>query len=387
MKIKNVIIINDFDYAQGGASTVAVDTANILAEMDINVVFFSVVHSENNGLDKRITNYTLNDQESLKMNNKLRGIVYGIHNFRCEKELDELLNHYSTEDTIAHVHGWTKACSSIVFKVLKRRKFKTVVTLHDYFSVCPNGALLNFRTTKCCDLKCNSLSCFFTNCDSRNRFFKIYRFIREKRYYRDIDFSYVNCIFVSNLQMQLITKQREVGKKSAVLISKIEELDCNASCEKGYDYVYIGRDSGEKGIDLFIELAKRTPEKNFLIVGDYMRDKTPNVKVTGWVTELEVERYLKQSKCLVVPSLLPEPFGLVVVKAVAFGVKCLVSDNIGATDYISSETGLAFEQGSIEDLEDKAKAIETLVTKKCPNLLNPKEKYIENLIAFYNEAT
>ena len=29
MKIRNVVIINDFDYIQGGASKVAIQTANI----------------------------------------------------------------------------------------------------------------------------------------------------------------------------------------------------------------------------------------------------------------------------------------------------------------------------------------------------------------------
>ena len=42
MKVKNVVIINDYDYVQGGASKVAIQTANILKENNprLNVYFF-----------------------------------------------------------------------------------------------------------------------------------------------------------------------------------------------------------------------------------------------------------------------------------------------------------------------------------------------------------
>ena len=51
-KIKNIIVINDFDYIQGGASKVAIQTANMLVEsdMDLNVFFFSAVHGDEEAL-------------------------------------------------------------------------------------------------------------------------------------------------------------------------------------------------------------------------------------------------------------------------------------------------------------------------------------------------
>ena len=90
--------------------------------------------------------------------------------------------------------------------------------------------------------------------------------------------------------------------------------------------------------------------------------------------------------CVIVPSLLPEPFGLVVVKAVAFGINCLVSDNIGAVDYINSSTGLVFEQGNFEDLKVKAREIEEMPNLERKNVLIRKEDYICKLIEFYNKA-
>ena len=42
-KIKNVVIVNDFNYVQGGASKVAIDTAKILKEQGIKFSFFQLL--------------------------------------------------------------------------------------------------------------------------------------------------------------------------------------------------------------------------------------------------------------------------------------------------------------------------------------------------------
>ena len=43
MKVKNVVIVNDFNYVQGGASKVAIDTSRLLKESGIKVYFFSTL--------------------------------------------------------------------------------------------------------------------------------------------------------------------------------------------------------------------------------------------------------------------------------------------------------------------------------------------------------
>ena len=51
MKIKNLIIVNDFNYVQGGASKVAIDTANILKEDIEKIYFFSAVNNYDENID------------------------------------------------------------------------------------------------------------------------------------------------------------------------------------------------------------------------------------------------------------------------------------------------------------------------------------------------
>ena len=51
MRIKNVVIINDFNYVQGGASKVAIDTAKLLKNEGIKVYFFSAVNKKEENID------------------------------------------------------------------------------------------------------------------------------------------------------------------------------------------------------------------------------------------------------------------------------------------------------------------------------------------------
>ena len=159
MKVKTVIIVNDFNYIQGGASKVAIDTARILKDNNIRVIFFSAVNKEKEkieGIEYRFTN----QNEALKEKNKLKGFVNGIYNFTAKKEFKELLKTLDKKTTIIHIHGWTKALSSSIFDVAFKMKFKVVVTLHDYFTACPNGGYFNYKTNEICQPKTTFLEMY-----------------------------------------------------------------------------------------------------------------------------------------------------------------------------------------------------------------------------------
>ena len=177
--LKNVIVVNDFDYVQGGASKVAIQTANMLveSEKDLSVYFFSAVHSDESPLDDRVAKVCTNQSESL--NDKMSGLINNIYNFKAKRELKKLLKTLNRDETVIHVHGWTKALSSSVFHIAFKMKFKVVLTMHDYFTACPNGGYFNYKKNEICHLKPLSWKCIKCNCDSRNYAFKIYRVVRQ----------------------------------------------------------------------------------------------------------------------------------------------------------------------------------------------------------------
>lgn len=348
-ELKNIITINDFNYSQGGASKVAIDTANMLADAGYTSIFISAVSDdEKSMLKKNVIQYKYNGKEFLHYDNKIKGMIDGIKCTSFSSFVANVLSDFSVENTIIHVHGWTKACSSDFFTLLKLRGFKVYLTLHEYFSFCPNGAYFNYKKNKSCNKKGCSLSCLLCNCDSRNYIFKIYRYIREFKYKKDIDFNYINVIYISEFEKRIVQNQIDVPY-STVICNPVPKIS-SSDLKKEYDYIYIGRTSKEKGIDLFVNLAKQLKNKRFLIVGDY-KSSIENLKVTGWVSESEVDEYLKKSSILVFPSLWPETFGLNVVKALVLGIPCLVSSNTAAECYVyNGQNGYVFKQGDFLSL-------------------------------------
>ena len=383
--LKNIIIINDFNYEQGGATKIAIDTANMLAEKHYHVVFISAISQKNsNALSKTIEQYSLNSREFLKYDNKFEGMFKGIKNNDFSRLVASIIQKYSRKDTIIHVHGWTKGCSASFFPLLKKKHFTTIITLHEYFSMCANGAYYDYKRKIACQECPGSVKCLLKNCDSRNYLFKIYRSIRQLFYRRYMDFNYLNAIFVSEFQRDLIRKYISFDHNQ--VIENPYYLEIKENQTKKWDYIYIGRTTAEKGADYFLRLAKDMPDQKFVIVGNFQGKTTGNVTVTGWVSEEAVMEYLCSSKVLILPSLWPETFGLNVFKAIKQGIPCLVSSNTAAEKIISNENGLVFQQGNYNDMKKKAEEVINLKPEIKKFDDNRNELYIEKILDFYNKS-
>ena len=200
-----VVVVNDFDYIQGGASKVAIDTAQILYENNVDVIFFSATHKEN---EYKFQQISTNQEECLK--DGIKGAFRGLYNFKTAREFKKLLKTLDRNNTIIHIHGWTKSLSSSIFKIAGKQKFKVVLTLHDYFTACPNGGFFNYNKCEICKKKPMTFDCIKTNCDSRNFLFKIYRVIRQ--YIQNSNLKKcknINYISISNFSENIIKAYRK----------------------------------------------------------------------------------------------------------------------------------------------------------------------------------
>ena len=392
-KIKNVIIVNDFDYIQGGASKVAIQTAEMLANEKINVIFFSGTFT-NKIQNKNIKQYSSNQIEALKEKNKLKGFINGIYNLKARKELKRVLKQYSPEDTIINVHGWTKVLSSSIFSLAFKEKFKVYLTLHDYFSICPNGGFFDYKKNKICKLKPGTIKCIFRNCDSRNRFFKIYRLIR---------------LFVQNKIVGLSRKLKYAIGISNFSVNKIKQYLPNANIRiiynpldlekvektkvaSNYYYTYIGRLSQEKGIYDFCETMK--DYRNVLIIGDgplkeELEKKYSNIKFVGWKNNNEIADYLKKTRILILPSIWYEGAPLVPLEAMNYGIPCIISDKCSAIEYIK-DNGEIYNTDIQDSLINAINKVEQNIEKYGDNAkkfieLRKKNNYCKQLIEFFNE--
>lgn len=400
MKSNNltVVIVNDFDYIQGGASKVAIDTAKLLYDNDVNVIFFSATHKENDYKFKQI--YT-NQNECLK--DGIRGAFRGLYNIKAAKEFKKLLKTLDRNNTIIHVHGWTKSLSSSIFRIAKKQKFKIALTLHDYFTICPNGGFFNYKKCEICKKKAMSFDCIKTNCDSRNYLFKIYRCIRQTiqnlntRNLKNIDYF----ISISDFSIDKLKKyipSNSVIKRIYNPISLVKAS--RTKVEKNKYYIYVGRISKEKGVDIFCQAISELG-LSAIVVGDGVereplesKYKRKKIKFVGWQNTQAVNDYLNKAKCLIFPSRWYEGAPLTILEALSKGIPCIVSDQCAAIEFINEHNGFIYDGTNVNDLKNKILNYEnTDIKRLSDNAYNnywkepyDEKKYINSLIKFYNQC-
>lgn len=390
--LKNVIIVNDFDYVQGGASKVAIQTANMLAESNnsFNVYYFSAVHSEESSLNEKVIKVCTNQSEAMKNNNRLIGIIDGIYNFKARKELKKILKKLKKDETVIHVHGWTKSLSSSIFDIAFKMKFKVVLTMHDYFTACPNGGYFDYKKNKICKKKPLSWQCIKCNCDSRNYGFKIYRvfrqFIQNQIVKLNKKLEYV--IGISDLSIEILKPTLNPKSNIKKIYNPIEfnPNEDKIDWTKNEYYLYVGRISKEKGVDIFCKAITELDLKG-IVVGDgsekeRLEKEYPNIEFTGWKNKEDVKRYMEGARCLIMPSRLYEGAPLTPLESMSMGIPCLVSDNCAGREY--------FQENNFNNYEELKEKIINNKKNKIQNydeLLKVFEskKYLEESKKFYEE--
>jgi glycosyltransferase involved in cell wall biosynthesis len=134
-------------------------------------------------------------------------------------------------------------------------------------------------------------------------------------------------------------------------------------------YLYAGRISPEKGLDVMIEAWRSNPSFPPLkIIGDgpqASRLQTEsaslgNIEWLGRVPRQQVLSMMKQAKALVLPSIWYENFPVTIVEAYATGLPVIVSDAGTLPELVlDGTTGYVFQSRNSEDLARKIVTFET----------------------------
>jgi glycosyltransferase involved in cell wall biosynthesis len=127
--------------------------------------------------------------------------------------------------------------------------------------------------------------------------------------------------------------------------------------------VFAGRIVHPKGIAVLIRAAPRV-EAEFVVCGDgrdldFMREEArrlgvqERVSFKGWLGAEELATELAEASVVVLPSLWPEPFGLVGIEALAAGRPAVASATGGIGDWLEhGVNGLGVPPGDVDALVD-----------------------------------
>lgn len=357
--LRNIIIIQDFASINGGNAKVALTSAIGLKKNGYNVVVFSGMGPVYQPLIEAGVEVICLNQNDLLHSGKIRGAIQGLWNSSAEKKLSELLKLYDNKETIVHLHGWNKVLSPSIWKPLRKGNFKIVVTLHDFFLFCPNLGLFNYQTQKICNQSPSSLQCFLCNCDSRNYLQKWWRNIRQVIQMHEMEkYGKFSVISIGELNERL--GRKFVSGKVSHWFNVQNPIDLNqgAIVDVNHNdlYLFVGRLSPEKGIDLFCKCITELKLKGCVLGGGYLlekyRMKYPNIQFAGWVNGKEKESYIRKAKALVFPSIWYEGAPLTPVEMLSYGIPCIVPDKCAASEKIvDGKNGYIFCMGDLDSLK------------------------------------
>ena len=416
MKKIKVLVLNDYAYVEGGAGRVAIDSSIKLAIENNDVVFFSAVGPVSNELKEALFRKTicLNQKDILSNPNKLDAFIKGIHNYNATRELKKLFNEWKPD--IVHIHGVSKALSWATIKTIRSFNIPIIYTLHDFGLICPNMGIYNFRKDILCDYykKGRGVRCLITNCDKRSYSQKLWRWIRFFYNVRilKIKNAISGYIAVSDFVYDFFKEYLPQDVLFEVINNPIEynvsDLKKCGNLKKGDPvvFLYVGRLSKEKGLDVLLE-AVRGLNAKLTIVGDgelmpiamqYAKEfGKDRINILGWQSMEVIAEQMKKSSVLVLPSRVLETSGIVAMEAARFCLPSIVSERGGQTGFVKDDiNGLYFKAGDVRSLRD---VMEKLINKEdlryrlgsgARKMLEKKgmkiDRHIESLMNFYREV-
>lgn len=235
------------------------------------------------------------------------------------------------------------------------RATPTVASLMDYKAVCPIGSKLLPDHTLC-TYRAGSV-CWRSGCVN------LPHWLRDQPRYAllELELSRVDRLLCPSRSVQ---RQLELNGLRAECVSlpvAPPDGDFRRVPAPVPTYLYCGRLSREKGVDLLLKafacLRKVFPGVRLRIIGDgpqrawleIMADEqglNSAVTFVGAVPHSEVSRHFNDAWALVAPSWWAEPFGIVALEAIVRGVPVIGSATGGFTETIEpGVTGLLFPNG------------------------------------------
>lgn len=256
---------------------------------------------------------------------------------------------------VAHVHNTFPLISPSVYPALERAGVPIVQTLHNYRLMCLNAMLL--REGKPCEDCLGRLpwrgvaqGCYRGSPAQSAVLAATLALHRRRTIIAYVD----RFIALTQFARGLFVRAGIPAEKIVVKPNFVP--DRGRALEEGRSgFLYVGRLSGEKGIEALAGAARRVPEVRISVIGDgplaTLLQGIPNIRLLGRQGSREIRHAMLRASYLLLPSVWYEGFPMTVVEAYEAGLPVIAS-NIGALSEIVEHggTGLHVPAGDIQAL-------------------------------------
>lgn len=265
---------------------------------------------------------------------------------------------------VAHVVHAYHQLGMTFMPLLRKHRIPTLLDLHDYKVGCARYLLFDDHTdascTVCLDHKgawawaptlrrCwngSSLSGALLSAEALSA--------RIARAYTAAD-----CVVVRNeLQKEAAVHVGVPADRVRIIPNWVADSSAKDSHTVGDHILFIGRLVREKGVHTLIQ-ASRDVGMPLHVLGDgpmradleALAGKADvDISFLGWKDHEEVLAELRTARALIVPSIWPEVFPLVICEAFSAGIPVIGSDVGGISDMLAGERGFLFPAGDVDRL-------------------------------------
>lgn len=340
-----ILIVHNFYQQPGGEDAVVRDELALLKAAGDEVRLFSVHNDSIRGFGERLTTAC--------------GLLY---NFGAKRRLLKQLREFSPD--VVHVHNFFPLLSPSIFDACREFGVPSVMTLHNFRTLCPTSFLYYDEQVRERSLNHSSWWTVSRRVyhNSYVGTFAVAAMVEWHKCFgtwrRKVD------VFVALTQFAR-AKFIEGGLPAEKLVVKGNAavdpgtLSANLDGGRRRGGLFVGRLSEEKGVRTLIE-AWRDLDVPLRIVGDgpladwVDANAGPSVTRLGRMNREEVQQEMQSAGFLVLPSIWYEMFPVVIPEAFAVGLPVVVSALSGLAEIVhDGETGYHFAVSNPQDLAAK----------------------------------
>lgn len=403
--LSRLVIINDRSVGRGGATGLAMLSAEKLAERGHEVVYLAADAGHNADLTSAGVTVLGAGGTALMKKGKVQALTQGLYNPSAVGFLRRWIAEEGRPDDVYHLHGWAQTFSPGVFRALRPVRNRLVVHAHDFFLACPNGGYWNYQKTEFCPFRPMSASCITSNCDKRSFPQKVWRLARHA--VRQALFSFGQNgpqILLIHPSMADYLARAGFSRDALVTVRNPVIPFCSepVSASQNKSFVFVGRLDTEKGPDVAARAAAAANVPIMMIgegpQAETIRNACPHAEMLGWRDRTQLPELLARARALIMPSRYPEPYGLVAVEALSSGIPVLISDTAFlAPEVEEAGAGLSFSVKHpdqlatiLADLASEDARIEAMAKNgltAAGGMGNTLDAWLDQLTACYARAT
>lgn len=334
MSIDRVVQLNDSAMARGGATALALASAIGLRSRDIPVTYFAGEGDVASELKQSGADIVQISGSAIAADHRLSGAAKGLYRTNVANVVTRWIQRNDTPRTVYHLHNWAHFLSPAVFSALQAVQDRLVITTHDFFLTCPNGAQYSFPESRSCPRRANSAACIAHNCDRRSYADKLWRVSRHtlRQQLFDLQDAPVRFSVIHRGMMPLLAQGGMPIDKMVPIPNPIRPfVHERVAAERNHEVLFVGRLTHEKGPDVVAEAARQAGLK-IVFVGDgpmqaELEAAYPEAVFHGWKAPEEIAAIARNARMLVMPSRWAEPYGLVAGEALWSGIPVVLSEN------------------------------------------------------------